>query len=107
MFKKSLKSSSNTLNSIFGSESLYFFLIISIILSFDGSLLKEYVRNLKDHKNDYQLYEYLEWKTRQARYLVRNQRVYEFFNFDWRLPLWDQRLVEFFLYANFEEKYPK
>jgi len=58
-----------------------------------------------DHKNDYQLYEYFEWKTRQARYLVRNQRVYEFFNFDWRLPLWDQRLVKFFLYANFEEKY--
>ena len=58
-----------------------------------------------DHKNDYQLYEYLEWKTRQARYIVRNQRVYEFFNFDWRLPLWDQRLVRFFLYANFEEKY--
>ena len=66
--------------------------------------LNSEIKISSNQKYDYQLYEYYEWKTRQSTYLVRNQKVYEFFQFDWRLPLWDQRLVKFFLYSSFKEK---
>jgi len=66
--------------------------------------LNSEIKISSNQKYDYQLYEYYEWKTRQSTYLVRNQKVYEFLQFDWRLPLWDQRLVQFFLYSSFKEK---
>ena len=36
----------------------------------------------------YALYEYLEWRDRQSKYVAGTQRSYDFFGRAWRLPLW-------------------
>jgi len=36
------------------------------------------------------------WKERQCKFIVNANRVYEFFNFEHRIPLWDQELLNFF-----------
>ena len=34
---------------------------------------------------------------RQAKFIVNSVRVYEFFGYAWRIPLWDRELIDFFL----------
>lgn len=40
-------------------------------------------------------YEYWVWQERQAKYIVNSVRVYEHFDLDWWLPLWDLEFVCF------------
>lgn len=37
----------------------------------------------------------LNWRERQAKYIVNGQRMYEWFGLPWLLPLWDREFVEF------------
>ncbi|MFA0823684.1 MAG: asparagine synthase-related protein [Methanomethylovorans sp.] len=40
--------------------------------------------------------EIFNFKERQSKYIVNSVRVYEYFNYSWRLPLWDPELIDFF-----------
>jgi asparagine synthase (glutamine-hydrolysing) len=40
-------------------------------------------------------YELSEFDNRQSKYVVAGQRCYEMFGYDWRLPLWEPALVEY------------
>jgi asparagine synthase (glutamine-hydrolysing) len=40
-------------------------------------------------------YEYYEWQERQCKYVINGVRVYEWFSYDWRLPLWNDELMYF------------
>jgi len=51
--------------------------------------------NFKESENLFGLLEFLEWSTRQSKHIVNMQRSYEFFKFQWRMPLWDNRMLDF------------
>jgi len=40
-------------------------------------------------------YEFWEWQERQAKYIINAVRSYDFFGHDWRIPLWDRRVMAF------------
>lgn len=42
--------------------------------------------------------EYFNFKERQAKFIVNSVRVYEYFGYEWRIPLWDSELIDFFLH---------
>jgi len=41
--------------------------------------------------------EFLDFNERQAKFIINSVRVYEFFDYEWRIPLWDAELIYFFL----------
>jgi asparagine synthase (glutamine-hydrolysing) len=41
--------------------------------------------------------EYFDFNERQAKKIVNSVRIYEFFGYEWRIPLWDSELMDFFL----------
>tara|TARA_R110002096_G_scaffold25004_3_gene78617 strand:+ start:416 stop:2116 length:1701 start_codon:yes stop_codon:yes gene_type:complete len=43
-----------------------------------------------------------EWQERQSRYVVNQQRAYDYLGIKWELPLWDADLIEFFQEAPVE-----
>jgi asparagine synthase (glutamine-hydrolysing) len=49
-------------------------------------------------------YEYYEWQERQCKYVINGVRVYEWFNYDWRLPLWNDELMYFWERVPWEVK---
>lgn len=46
-------------------------------------------------------------KERQAKYIVNSCRVYEYFGFDWLIPLWDNELIEFWQKVPIYERYQR
>lgn len=41
------------------------------------------------------LYESWEWQERQSKFIINSVRVYEFWGYEWRIPLWDKELMDF------------
>ena len=37
----------------------------------------------------------IEYEDRQTKYVINGQKVYEFFGYEWRLPLWDKEYIDF------------
>jgi len=72
---------------------------ISVIKS---KLWKELQRDFGDlaaqsDKKDHLFYEQSELVDRQSSYVITGQKAYEFYGYEWRLPLWDSELLSFFV----------
>ena len=50
---------------------------------------------LQKKNNDHQFYEYSELIDRQSKYMITGQKVFEYYNHEWRLPLWDDEYLYF------------
>ncbi len=48
-----------------------------------------------DASCEYALFEASEFNNRQSKYVVSGQRTYEWFGYEWRLPLWTNDFIEF------------
>ena len=66
-------------------------------------IIKEQLFNqLKKNIKDTDIYfmahgmaEFLEYQNRQTKYVINAQRIYEFYNLKWQLPLWDKSFIKF------------
>ena len=52
---------------------------------------------IKDNDSCANAIEFLDFNERQAKFIVNSVRAYEFFGYEWRIPLWDTELINFFL----------
>ena len=77
----------------------------SVVIS--NLLLHEYNKLLEcnDDISIDSLYESLEYSHRQTKYVVSAQRVYEYYGYEWRLPLWDVDYLEFWAKVPVNLKY--
>jgi len=74
-------------------------------------LLREEYGDIKDDlvksKNYFSYFEYSEFMNRQSKYVSSAQRAYEYFDIDWRLPLWDDDYLIFWQSIPFDYKFNK
>ncbi|MDX1636839.1 MAG: hypothetical protein R3281_02640 [Balneolaceae bacterium] len=49
-------------------------------------------------------YENWIWQERQAKYIVPSVMVYEFWGYEWRIPLWDNDMMAFWLHISADER---
>ena len=57
-----------------------------------------------DPNRDHGLYELIEFRDRQAKYVIHGQRLYEYMGLSWRLPLWERESLDFWEKAPLEAK---
>jgi len=70
-----------------------------------ADIKKEIQKKFSDSnfKNESRIFESLEFYNRQSKYVINTQRIYEFYGFDWYLPLWDKEFINF--WERVPEKY--
>ena len=64
----------------------------------DMIFLRECIKRLTDDKDYFDHQDYQNWilKERHGKFIVNSSRIYEFFNFEFRMPLVDKEFIDFF-----------
>jgi len=55
-------------------------------------------------ENKLYIFELFEFLGRQSKFVISGQRTYEMFGYDWRLPLWGSRMLNFWEKIDFKHK---
>lgn len=53
------------------------------------------------------IFEYWDWQERQAKFICNSLRVYEFWGYDWRIPLWDMELMNYWSQVPLDKRYER
>jgi asparagine synthase (glutamine-hydrolysing) len=53
------------------------------------------------------LYELFDWRERQTKHVINSVRIYDYYNMQWFLPLWDNEVIEFWLTISIVDKIDK
>lgn len=69
-------------------------------------ILKNYIKDDFIEKKDcfIEVLDKFNMNERQAKFIVNSIKVYEYFGYEWRIPLWDLELIKFWEKIPFEEK---
>lgn len=76
-------------------------------------LVEGYIQKNLINKNVYSSeeavneYEYFNMIERQAKFICNSVRAYEFFGFEWRMPLWDNRVISFWSHVPVDLRYQR
>ena len=68
---------------------------VSIVKNILKNIIHEKLSNNYLKYPDFSIFEYLEFMNRQTKFVIPGQRIYEFFGLEWKLPLWDDKYLEF------------
>lgn len=60
---------------------------------------------ISNNYSDINYYDYFDWKERQSKFIVSSLKVYNFFDHEWRMPLWDQEIIEFWNKIGINKRY--
>lgn len=63
------------------------------------------LEELKNSAEPFQIYERWEWQERQAKFIVNSIRYYEYWDFNWNLPFWDYKFLDFWSGISLQNKY--
>ena len=58
-------------------------------------------------KEAYSLLELFDWQERQAKFICNAPRVYEFFGYEWRIPLWGGVLMDFWAKVDMVQRFDR
>jgi asparagine synthase (glutamine-hydrolysing) len=68
-----------------------------------GRMFKDKIINILDLQKQtvrgtmLDLYDVWEWQERQSKYIVNSIRTYDYFGYNWWLPLWDKEILDFWM----------
>ena len=77
---------------------------IKLIKDMLSKQLSKFDLNSHDSKFDYKYHEYLEFMNRQSKIVMSNQRVYDFYNFGWRMPYFDYDFIDYWRNISIDDK---
>ncbi len=53
------------------------------------------IKNINKKIHYAYVYNFWEWKERQSKFVINQQKIYDFYEIDWELPLWEGELMDF------------
>ena len=75
----------------------------------DDLILSRIISNINDlreqgESDNAQIWEKLEFDNRQIKNVVKRQKIYDWFDLEWRLPLWDHDYINFWAQVSLTQK---
>ncbi len=52
-------------------------------------------------------FEEWDWQERQSKFICNSVRIYEFFSYGWRMPLWDAELMNYWSQIEFDKRFKR
>lgn len=78
------------------------------VMAFKSLILSTLSHLISDPSQDTgSAFEYFDWQERQAKFIINSVRAYEYEGFEWRMPLWDNTLMDYWSTTHIDERIEK